>query len=61
MVLDLIGGDTRERSWQVLNRGGMPVSTLGQPNKQQAAKSGVRACDYETATRMPRNSTRFAM
>ena len=48
MVLDLIGGDTRKRTWQVLNRGGILVSSLGQPNKQQAAKYGVRACDYET-------------
>ena len=48
LVFDLIGGDTRERSWQVLKRGGILVSTLGQPDLQQAAKHGVRASGYET-------------
>jgi NADPH:quinone reductase-like Zn-dependent oxidoreductase len=31
LVLDLIGGKTRDRSWQVLKPGGMLVSTLGEP------------------------------
>jgi NADPH:quinone reductase-like Zn-dependent oxidoreductase len=31
MVLDTIGGDTRERSWQVLRPGGILVSTVGPP------------------------------
>lgn len=48
MVFDLIGGETRERSWPVLKRGGIMVSTLGQPEQQQAAKHGVRASGYET-------------
>ena len=32
MVLDLIGGDTQRRSWQVLKRGGILVSTIGPPS-----------------------------
>jgi NADPH:quinone reductase-like Zn-dependent oxidoreductase len=48
VVIDLIGGDTRERSWQVLKRGGILVSTLGQPDGKQAAKYGVRAVGYMT-------------
>ena len=31
LVLDLIGGDTRERSWQTLKPGGILVSTLPEP------------------------------
>jgi NADPH:quinone reductase-like Zn-dependent oxidoreductase len=46
VVFDLIGGDTRQRSWQVLKRGGILVSTLGQPEAEQAAKFGVRAAGY---------------
>jgi NADPH:quinone reductase-like Zn-dependent oxidoreductase len=48
MVFDLIGGETRERSWKVLRRGGILVSTLGQPNEQEAGKYGVRAKGYGT-------------
>jgi NADPH:quinone reductase-like Zn-dependent oxidoreductase len=48
VVFDLIGGDTRERSWQVLKRGGILVSTLGQPDGRQAAKYGVRTLGYMT-------------
>jgi NADPH:quinone reductase-like Zn-dependent oxidoreductase len=48
VVFDLIGGDTRERSWPVLKRGGILVSTLGQPDGKQAAKYGVRASGYTT-------------
>jgi NADPH:quinone reductase-like Zn-dependent oxidoreductase len=46
VVFDLLGGDTRERSWQTLKRGGVLVSTLGQPDEKQAAKYGVRAAGY---------------
>jgi NADPH:quinone reductase-like Zn-dependent oxidoreductase len=48
MVLDLLGGDTRKRSWDVLRRGGILVSTLGQPDEAEAAKHGVRAKGYMT-------------
>ena len=46
MVFDLVGGDTRKRSWAVLRRGGILVSTLGQPDEDEAAQRGVRAKGY---------------
>lgn len=46
VVYDLIGGETRARSWGVLKRGGVLVSTLGQPDKMQADSLGVRAQGY---------------
>jgi len=46
LVFDLVGGDTRERSWQVLKRGGILVSTVGQPDEAKAAALGVRAKAY---------------
>jgi NADPH:quinone reductase-like Zn-dependent oxidoreductase len=48
VVFDLVGGETRERSWQVLRKGGILVSTLGQPDEREAAKHGVRAKGYMT-------------
>lgn len=42
VVLDLIGGDTQERSWGVLKPGGILVSTLQQPSEETAAKHNVR-------------------
>jgi NADPH:quinone reductase-like Zn-dependent oxidoreductase len=46
MVFDLIDGETRERSWPLLNKGGVLVSTLTGPSQQTAAKYGVRALRY---------------
>jgi len=43
VVLDLIGGETQQRSWGVLKAGGMLVSLLGPPSQEDAAKYGVRA------------------
>ena len=42
-VLDTIGGDTQQRSWKVLKRGGILVSIAGRPSREEAAKYGVRA------------------
>lgn len=36
VVLDLIGGDTQQRSWQVLKEGGAMVSTVSQPSVEMA-------------------------
>lgn len=44
MVFDLVGGDTMERSWQVLKRGGILVSATGFPSQETADHYGVR-CD----------------
>jgi NADPH:quinone reductase-like Zn-dependent oxidoreductase len=46
MVFDLIDGDTRERSWKLLKRGGILVSTLSEPSQQSAQQLGVRALRY---------------
>jgi NADPH:quinone reductase-like Zn-dependent oxidoreductase len=42
MVLDTIGGDTCERSWKVLKRGGILVSIASPPSAEVAAAHGVR-------------------
>jgi NADPH:quinone reductase-like Zn-dependent oxidoreductase len=46
MVFDLIDGDTRERSWKLLKRGGVLVSTLSEPSQEKAREYGVRALRY---------------
>jgi NADPH:quinone reductase-like Zn-dependent oxidoreductase len=46
MVFDLIDGETRERSWKLLKRGGILVSTLTEPSQETARKHGVRALRY---------------
>ena len=46
MVFDLIGGETRERSWKLLKRGGALVSTLAEPSQETALQFGVRALRY---------------
>lgn len=42
VVLDLIGRDTQERSWQVLKKGGILVSTVGIQSPDAPDKYGVR-------------------
>lgn len=46
MVFDLIDGETRERSWKLLKRGGILVSTLTEPSREKAREMGVRALRY---------------
>ena len=46
MVFDLIDGETRERSWSLLKKGGVLVSTLTEPSQDKAAQCGVRALRY---------------
>jgi NADPH:quinone reductase-like Zn-dependent oxidoreductase len=41
-VFDTIGGDTQERSWQVLKKGGILVSIVAPPPEETAAALGVR-------------------
>lgn len=43
VVLDTIGGDTLDRSFAVLKRGGVLVSAVSEPDQQKAAQHGVRA------------------
>jgi NADPH:quinone reductase-like Zn-dependent oxidoreductase len=46
MVLDLIDGETRERSWPLLKKGGVLVTTLTDPSQRTATEHGVRAMRY---------------
>src|SRR5262249_16832747 len=46
LVLDLIGGETRKRSWPVLRKGGILVSTMMEPFQQNTRELGVRAAHY---------------
>jgi NADPH:quinone reductase-like Zn-dependent oxidoreductase len=41
VVLDTIGGETQERSWKVLKKGGILVLIVGPPSAEEAAKHGV--------------------
>jgi NADPH:quinone reductase-like Zn-dependent oxidoreductase len=42
VVLDSIGGDTQDRSWQVLRRGGVLVSIAGESIEQPSPDLGVK-------------------
>jgi NADPH:quinone reductase-like Zn-dependent oxidoreductase len=46
LVFDLVGGETQERSWKVLKRGGVLVSTLTEPSQDDAAARGARGLRY---------------
>jgi NADPH:quinone reductase-like Zn-dependent oxidoreductase len=46
LVFDLIDGETRERSWSLLKKGGALVTTLTEPSKQKAREYAVRAMRY---------------
>jgi NADPH:quinone reductase-like Zn-dependent oxidoreductase len=46
MVFDLIDGETRERSWPLLKKNGVLVSTLTDPSQEKARQMGVRAMRY---------------
>jgi NADPH:quinone reductase-like Zn-dependent oxidoreductase len=43
LVLDTVGGETQEKSFAVLKRGGTLVSTLGQPSIEKAGAAKVTA------------------
>jgi NADPH:quinone reductase-like Zn-dependent oxidoreductase len=42
-VIDTVGGETLDRSYEVLKRGGIVVSSVVQPTKEKAEQHGVRA------------------
>jgi NADPH:quinone reductase-like Zn-dependent oxidoreductase len=42
VVLDLIGGDTQQRSWSLLKPGGILISTIQAPSEEMATNHGVR-------------------
>jgi NADPH:quinone reductase-like Zn-dependent oxidoreductase len=45
-VLDLVGGETLTRSFQVLRRGGKLISTVSQPDQDRAKHYGVTAAFF---------------
>jgi NADPH:quinone reductase-like Zn-dependent oxidoreductase len=47
VVLDTVGGDTQQRSWQVLKKGGMLISTVGIASPENAARYGVRSVSLQ--------------
>ena len=49
VVFDLVAGETQDRSWAVLRKGGIMVSTLAEPDKQKAAEHKVRAAPHYMA------------
>lgn len=48
VVLDTLGGETQERSWKVLRKGGILVSLLAPPSEEQARKHGVRGVRFSS-------------
>jgi NADPH:quinone reductase-like Zn-dependent oxidoreductase len=46
LVLDLVDGETQDRSWAVLKRGGTMVSTLSKPSEEKARDHSARAEHY---------------
>lgn len=48
LVLDLVGGDTQERSWSVLRRGGRMISTVSQPDARRALDVGGEGMRFST-------------
>lgn len=53
-VFDTVGGDTTDRSFKVLKRGGVIVSMHGQPNPELAKQYGVTAIGQVTDTNVNR-------
>ena len=51
LVYDLIGGETQERSWPLLKRGGTLVCTVAEPPQDKAQAHGVRALRYTAQPR----------
>jgi len=43
IILDTLGGETQERSWSVLKKGGVLVSLVQPPSEEKAKELGVRA------------------
>src|SRR5687767_4224469 len=61
VVLDLVGDDTRQRSWKVLKPGGILLTTVPpMPSEESAAAHGVRARLIDTAPSMRKTLTEVA-
>jgi NADPH:quinone reductase-like Zn-dependent oxidoreductase len=45
-VLDLVGGDTQARSFQILRQGGTLISTVSEPDQSLATRHGITAAFF---------------
>jgi len=46
LVLDLMGGETQRRSWDVIRDGGALISTIEEPKEEEAHARNIRAALY---------------
>jgi len=60
VVLDLVGGETQQRSWKVLKSGGMLISTVQPPSEETAAAHGVRQAFIVSAPPVAQTLTEVA-
>jgi len=60
VVLDTIGNDTQERSWPIIKRGGILVSTIEAPSEDIAAQHGVRQAMVYSAPPIAETLTKVA-
>ncbi len=51
LVFDLVGGETQDRSWRTLKRGGALICTMQEPDQGKAEAAGVRAERYTAEPR----------
>lgn len=47
-VIDLVGGETQARSWNVIKRGGVLVSPVSPPDAEKAREQGVSGKNFAT-------------
>ena len=60
VVLDLLGGETQQRSWQVLKPGGILLSTVQPPSQETALAHGVRQRFIDSAPPVGKTLTEVA-
>ena len=58
-VYDTVGGDTTDRSFKILKKGGILVSMLGEPKQELAQQYSVKVIGQNTQTDR-KNLTRLA-
>jgi NADPH:quinone reductase-like Zn-dependent oxidoreductase len=46
LVFDLVDGDSRERAWKLVKKGGRLISTLTEPSQDKAKACGITAMRY---------------
>jgi NADPH:quinone reductase-like Zn-dependent oxidoreductase len=60
VVLDLVGGETQQRSWKVMKPGGILLSTVQAPSEATAAAHGVRQRMIDSAPPIRKTLTEVA-